>query len=77
MNKKWIIGENVIDEDGNTGVVAIVWNDGDICTIENDAAHPNPLSLEQPPAPITCPECGEPDPVLQCEKCGNTFNLED
>ena len=34
-------------------------------------------AVAHPPAPITCPKCGEPDPVLQCEKCGNTFNRED
>lgn len=43
MQKKWNIGDIVIDEDENKGVVCICWNDGDICTIENDAAHPNPL----------------------------------
>ena len=29
------------------------------------------------PTSITCPECGEPDPVLHCEGCGHNFNLED
>jgi hypothetical protein len=42
MQKKWNIGDIVIDEDGCTGVVCIKYADGDICTIENDAAHPNP-----------------------------------
>ena len=65
MYKKWIIGEKVIDEDGHTGVVAIVWNDGDI------------YAVAQPPASITCPECGEPEPVMQCEKCGHNFNRSD
>jgi hypothetical protein len=46
MQKKWNIGDIVIDEDENKGVVCICWNDGDICTIENDAAHPNPLPQE-------------------------------
>lgn len=36
------IGDKVEDEDGNTGWVGIYYNDGDFCTIENDAAHPNP-----------------------------------
>jgi hypothetical protein len=41
MNK-WNIGDQVVDEDGNRGIVVIRWNDGDICEYENDAAHPNP-----------------------------------
>ena len=40
------IGDKLVDEDGNTGVVSIVWNDGDICEIENDAAHPNPQLIK-------------------------------
>ena len=36
------IGDYLKDEDGNVGVVCIRWNDGDLCSIENDAAHPNP-----------------------------------
>ena len=39
---KYRIGDYVADEDGNEGVVVIRWNDGDICWIENDSAHPNP-----------------------------------
>ena len=41
---KYNIGDRVMsDEDRpSLGLVAIVWNDGDICYIENDAAHPNP-----------------------------------
>ena len=39
---KYNIGDHVLDEDGNEGVVVIRWNDGDICEYENDAAHPNP-----------------------------------
>ncbi|MFH1952530.1 MAG: hypothetical protein ABIL06_13035 [Pseudomonadota bacterium] len=39
---KYSIGNIVIDEDGNSGVVIIKWNDGDECMLENDAAHPNP-----------------------------------
>ena len=23
-----------------------------------------------------CPECGEPEPVLHCEKCGFNFNVD-
>jgi len=26
---------------------------------------------------ISCPECGEPDPVMHCESCGHNFNQED
>lgn len=37
------IGDLVADEDGNSGMVVIKWDDGDICAIENDAAHPNPI----------------------------------
>lgn len=39
------IGDALIDEDGNKGIVCIRWNDGDICTLENDAAHPNPVKV--------------------------------
>jgi len=41
---KYNIGDRVMsDEDPpSLGLVAIVWNDGDICYIENDAAHPLP-----------------------------------
>jgi len=42
LPKKYRIGDIVVDEDGNTGIVIIKWNDGDLCAIENDAAHPNP-----------------------------------
>ena len=40
---KYEIGDLVIDEDQNKGIVCIKWNDGDACAIENDAAHPNPI----------------------------------
>ena len=40
---KYEIGDLVEDEDGNKGVVVIHYNDGDICFLENDAAHPNPV----------------------------------
>lgn len=40
---KYEIGDLVIDEDQNKGIVCIKWNDGDICALENDAAHPNPV----------------------------------
>lgn len=39
---KYNIGDLVKDEDGNKGIVVIKWNDGDLCALENDAAHPNP-----------------------------------
>ena len=39
---KYKIGDLVADEDGNSGIVCIKWDDGDLCTIENDAAHPKP-----------------------------------
>lgn len=39
---KYKIGDLVIDENGNFGIVTIRYDDGDICAIENDAAHPNP-----------------------------------
>ena len=42
----WRIGSHVVDEDGNRGIVVIRWNDGDICSIENDAAHPNPQLVD-------------------------------
>lgn len=40
---KYKIGDILRDADGNTGIVCIRWNDGDLCTLENDAAHPNPV----------------------------------
>ncbi len=43
---KYNIGDIVRDEDGNTGIVVIRYNDGDICSLENDAAHPNPKLVE-------------------------------
>ena len=43
---KYEIGDELTDESGRyKGRVCIVWNDGDICTIEQDAAHPNPRHL--------------------------------
>lgn len=42
----WHIGDQVIDEDGCVGVVVIYYRDGDICWIENDAAHPNPRKVQ-------------------------------
>ena len=63
MSNHWRIGEQVIDEDGHVGRVCIVWNDGDICTIENDAAHPNPKWKELEERIITCPVC-----ILSCRR---------
>lgn len=40
---KYNIGDILADDEGNSGIVCIKWDDGDICTIENDAAHPNPI----------------------------------
>ena len=42
------IGDFVIDEDGNHGIVVIRWDDGDLCEYENDAAHPNPKKATRP-----------------------------
>ena len=47
MKEKWKIGDLVIDEDGYIGIVGIRYNDGDFCTIENDAAHPNPKKADK------------------------------
>ena len=44
---KWHIGDRVKDEWGHIGVVSIVWNDGDICTREKDAAHCDPRLIEE------------------------------
>lgn len=47
---KYNIGDILADDDGNSGVVVIKWDDGDICDVENDAAHPDPiivLSVEE------------------------------
>jgi hypothetical protein len=40
---KYNIGDLVKDEDGCEGIVCIKYEDGDICAIENDAAHSNPV----------------------------------
>ena len=40
---KYSIGDLLKDEDGKNGVVVIQWDDGDICSLENDAAHPGPV----------------------------------
>jgi len=40
---KYNIGDLVADEDGNSGIVVIKWDDGDLCALENDAAHPGPV----------------------------------
>ena len=40
---KYKIGDLVADEDGKSGIVVIKWDDGDICAMENDAAHPGPI----------------------------------
>ena len=40
---KYEIGDLLADDDSNSGMVVIRWDDGDICEIENDAAHPNPI----------------------------------
>jgi hypothetical protein len=40
---KYTIGDLVKDSDGNSGIVVIRWDDGDICELENDAAHPDPI----------------------------------
>jgi hypothetical protein len=37
------IGDLVADSDGNSGIVVIKWDGGDICETENDAAHPDPV----------------------------------
>ena len=42
---KYEIGDLTKDEDGNEGIVCIKWNDGDICSLENDAAHPSPVII--------------------------------
>ena len=47
MKEKWKIGDLVIDEDGYIGIVGVRYNDGDFCTIENDAAHPNPKKADK------------------------------
>jgi len=40
---KYEIGDLLADEDGHSGIVVIKWDDGDICALENDAAHPTPI----------------------------------
>jgi DNA-directed RNA polymerase subunit RPC12/RpoP len=78
--RKYKIGDQVRDEDGHLGRVVIVWDDGDICSIENDAAHPNPkLSLK---TPLVCPECGSSriekrsEEHLLCIDCGLKFGYK-
>lgn len=51
------IGDRVIDEDGYIGVVGIFWDDGDFCTVENDAAHPNPKKLPRVVYLFRCDVC--------------------
>lgn len=48
-NNEYKIGDRVRDEDGHVGIVVIRWDDGDICSIENDAAHPNPAKDAKEP----------------------------
>ena len=41
---KYEIGDMVTDEERRCkGIVVIHWDDGDLCALENDAAHPNPI----------------------------------
>jgi len=40
------IGQRVKSEDGHIGRVGIWWDDDDFVTFENDAAHPNPVKIE-------------------------------
>ena len=49
QKRKWVIGDRVRDENGNIGVIVIAYNDGDLCYLENDAAHPNPILIESGP----------------------------
>lgn len=42
--KGYAIGDHVIDDDGNEGIVCIKWNDGDI-SHQEDVAHPNPRKV--------------------------------
>ena len=37
------IGDVLIDEDGCRGIVYVKWDNGDLSSFENDAAHPNPI----------------------------------
>jgi len=65
---KFEIGDLVEDEDGCRGVVVIKYMDGDLVSIENDAAHPNPKRIGHCPECVHykanfpeykhCPECG-------------------
>jgi len=32
------------------------------------------LDFKEAAQPAVCPNCGEPEPVLHCEKCGHNFN---
>ena len=47
LKGKYSIGDQVIDEDGCKGYVCIRYDDGDICFWKNDAAHPNPVIVEE------------------------------
>jgi len=42
---KFKIGDKLTDEHGNISFVGIKWNDGDFCTIVNDAAHADPRKI--------------------------------
>lgn len=39
---KYTIGDQLRDEHGHTGTVVILWDDGDLCCREQDAAHADP-----------------------------------
>ena len=63
---KYSIGDMLIDEDGYQGLVCVKWNDGDLSSFENDAAHPNPKvvksqELIQDELPFTSGRSGKVD----------------
>jgi len=72
---KYKIGDTLLDENGNTGVVVIRWNDGDICYFENDTNHQNPVVFK-----LKCDSCdidktAPYDIGDQCV-CGGTYKEE-
>lgn len=60
---KYQIGDLVADEDGNSGIVVIKWDDGDLCSLENDAAHPNPTIVGHWP---DAPHQADPADLCNC-----------
>jgi len=67
---KYNIGDLLKDEDENNGMVCIKWNDGDLCALENDAAHPNPIKVGHWPEVASLPSVPA-DAQKSCDVCSD------